>query len=272
MGQLLRRIATFLGFISPLAYAYPAIDVQLANERQLHLVGSIHMGSKDMAPLPDTLLKQLRQATALIVEADISDSHSPFGRSDAEPPLVQRLSPENYRQLQKICESLSFDESNISTLPAWQAALMLQARQAQLLGLRPDYGIDYQLINAAKSHGIQVIELEGQQTQVDLLQQLPQGGLLLLEDTIKHWRTNAHLLQTMVGWWLDSRPGKYTPDIPTTFSNEMTDLLMGQRNRRWQQQLQELPPGNYVVAVGALHLYGDENLPTLLKNGHTATP
>ncbi|MEQ9941875.1 TraB/GumN family protein [Pectobacterium aroidearum] len=271
MGQLLRRIATFLGFISPLAYAYPAIDVQLANARQLHLVGSIHMGSQDMAPLPDALLQQLRQATALIVEADISDAHSPFGHNDAEPPLVQRLSPENYRQLQKICESLSFDESNIDTLPAWQAALMLQARQAQLLGLRPDYGIDYQLINAAKSQGIQVIELEGQQTQVDLLQQLPQGGLLLLEDTIKHWHTNARLLQTMVGWWLDSRPGQYKPDIPATFSNEMTDLLMGQRNRRWQQQLQALPPGNYVVAVGALHLYGDENLPTLLNNGHSAT-
>lgn len=77
MGQLLRRIATFLGFISPLAYAYPAIDVQLANARQLHLVGSIHMGSQDMAPLPDALLQQLRQATALIVEADISDAHSP---------------------------------------------------------------------------------------------------------------------------------------------------------------------------------------------------
>ncbi|WP_409159136.1 TraB/GumN family protein [Pectobacterium sp. B2J-2] len=272
MGQLLRSIATFLGFISPLAYAYPAIDVQLANERQLHLVGSIHMGSKDMAPLPDTLLQQLRQATALIVEADISDAHSPFGRNGSEPPLVQRLSSDSYRQLQKICELLSFDESNINTLPAWQVALMLQVRQAQLLGLRPDYGIDYQLINAAKSQGIQVIELEGQQTQVDLLQQLPQGGLLLLEDTIKHWHTNARLLQTMVGWWLDSRPGKYKPDIPATFSNEMSNLLMGQRNRRWQQQLQALPPGNYVVAVGALHLYGDENLPLLLKNGHSATP
>ncbi|MDG0798536.1 TraB/GumN family protein [Pectobacterium punjabense] len=269
MGQLLRRIATFLGFVSPLAYAYPAIDVQLTNKRQLHLVGSIHMGSQDMAPLPATLLQQLRQATALIVEADISDSHSPFGKNDAEPPLVQRLSPENYRQLQKICESLSFDESTVNTLPGWQVALMLQARQAQLLGLRPDCGIDYQLINAAKSHGIQVIELEGQQTQVNLLQQLPQGGLLLLEDTIQHWHANARLLQTMVGWWLDSRPGKYKPEIPATFSNEMSDLLMGQRNHRWQQQLQALPPGNYVVAVGALHLYGDENLPSLLKSSHS---
>ncbi|MCL2893328.1 TraB/GumN family protein [Brenneria tiliae] len=265
MGQLLRRIATFLGFISPLTYAYPAVDIQLADQRQLHLVGSIHMGSMDMAPLPDELLKQLKGATALIVEADIAASASPFAHTESEPPLAERLAAEDYAQLRQICQTLSFSENLIDRLPAWQAALMLQARQAQVLGLRPDYGIDYQLINAAKAQGLNVIELEGQQTQVDLLQQLPQGGLPLLEDTIRHWHINARLLQTMVGWWLDSKPGKLTPKIPATFSNEMTDLLMNQRNRRWQRQLQALPPGNYVVAVGALHLYGDNNLPELLQ-------
>ncbi|MBJ7221770.1 MULTISPECIES: TraB/GumN family protein [unclassified Brenneria] len=265
MGPLLRRIATFLGFISPLAYAYPAVDIQLADRRQFHLVGSIHMGSMDMAPLPDALLKQLKSATALIIEADISDPGSPFEHNETEPPLAQRLSPDNYRQLQQICETLAFSESSIDRLPAWQAALMLQARQAQLLGLRPDYGIDYQLINAAKSQGLHIIELEGQQTQVDLLQQLPHGGLLLLEDTLTHWHANARLLQTMVGWWLDSKPDRLTSALPATFGNEMTDLLMNQRNRRWQQQLQALPAGNYVVAVGALHLYGDDNLPALLQ-------
>lgn len=265
MGQLLRRIATFLGFISPLTYTYPAIDVQLANQRQFHLVGSIHMGSLDMAPLPDDLLQQLQHATALIVEADISDIGSPFRQTETELALSQRLSPANYHQLRQICASLAVSEDSIDTLPAWQVALMLQAYQAQGLGLRPDYGIDYQLITAAKSQGLPIIELEGQDTQIALLQQLPQGGLRLLEDTIKHWHINARLLQTMIGWWLERKPGKLPPDMPAAFSNEMTDLLMNQRNRRWQQQLQALPPGNYVVAVGALHLYGDDNLPTLLQ-------
>lgn len=265
MGPLLRKIATFFGFITPLAYAYPAVDVRLEDERQFHLVGSIHMGSMGMAPLPDELLKQLYNATALIVEADISDTGSPFEHTQAEPPLSERLSPEDYRQLRTICEKLAFSESYIDRVPAWQAALMLQARQAQQLGLRPDYGIDYQLINAAKALGLTIIELEGQQTQIDLLHQLPQGGLALLQDTIRQWHTNARLLQTMVGWWLDSKPGKITTPLPAAFGNEMTHLLMNQRNRLWQQKLRSLPPGNYVVAVGALHLYGDDNLPTLLQ-------
>ncbi|MEC5342282.1 TraB/GumN family protein [Brenneria populi] len=265
MGHLLRRIATFLGLISPLAYAYPAVDVHLEDERRFHLVGSIHMGSMGMAPLPDALLQQLHNASALVVEADISDAGSPFQHTEAEPPLAERLSPQDYRQLRQICEKLAFSESYIDRVPAWQAALMLQARQAQQLGLSPDYGIDYQLINAAKAQGVTIIELEGQQTQIDLLHQLPQGGLSLLQDTIRQWHTNARLLQTMVGWWLDSKPGKITAPLPAAFGNEMTELLMNQRNRLWQQKLRALPPGDYVVAVGALHLYGDDNLPTLLQ-------
>lgn len=265
MRPLLRSIATFLGFISPLAYAYPAIDIQLANERQFHLVGSIHMGSQDMSPLPPELLQQLQHATALIVEADISSVGSPFGAMENEIPLSQRLETADYEQLQQICASLPLSEQSIDHLPAWQAALLLQAHQAQRLGLRPDYGIDYQLIIAAKSQGLPIIELEGQETQIALLQQLPQGGLRLLEDTIKHWHINARLLQTMIGWWLDRTPDALPPEMPATFSHEMADLLMNQRNRRWQKQLQALPAGHYVVAVGALHLYGDDNLPALLQ-------
>ncbi|MFC3394834.1 TraB/GumN family protein [Brenneria rubrifaciens] len=265
MRQLLRRIATFFGFISPLTYPYPGIDVRLADQRQLHLVGSIHMGSPDMSPLPGELLQQLQHATALIVEVDISNTGYPFEQTGTDAPLAQRLGPADYRQLRKICESLSVNENSIDRLPAWQTALTLQAHQAQRLGLRHDYGIDYQLITAAKSQGLPIIELEGLDAQLALLQQLPQGGLLLLEDTIKHWHANARLLQTMIGWWLDRRPGKRLPVISAAFSHEMSDLLVNQRNRRWQRRLQALPAGHYVVAVGALHLYGDDNLPSLLQ-------
>jgi hypothetical protein len=40
---------------------------------------------------------------------------------------------------------------------------------------------------------------------------------------------------------------------------------MRNRNQQWREQLLALPSGRYLVAVGALHLYGDDNLPGLLK-------
>ncbi len=42
-------------------------------------------------------------------------------------------------------------------------------------------------------------------------------------------------------------------------------MLMQQRNRQWHTYLLTLPPGRYVVAVGALHLYGEDNLPAMFR-------
>ncbi|QGH60225.1 MULTISPECIES: TraB/GumN family protein [Serratia] len=265
MGQLLRRIAAFLGLISPMTYAYPALDIRLPGDRQFHLVGSIHMGTVDMSPLPAKLAARLKQADALIVEADITGSASPFDHIEQQAELDQRLSEPEFQQLLTLCQELGTDAETFSTLPGWQVALMMQARQAQRLGLRAEYGVDYQLLQAARAQHKKVIELEGAEQQMAMLEQLPEGGMALLRDTLEHWHTNARLLQTMVSWWLDAKPSGMLETLPATFSADLYDVLMHQRNRDWRQKLEALPAGNYVVAVGALHLYGEDNLPAMLQ-------
>ncbi|OWF68847.1 TraB/GumN family protein [Yersinia alsatica] len=267
MGQLLRRIAKFLGITASATYTYPALDITLPGERHFHLVGSIHMGTEGMFPLPHELLNKLNLADALIVEADITETASPFGNDSLDEALVDRLSEEHYQQLLQRCEELGSDPQSMAFLPAWQVALMLQARQAQRLGLRGEYGIDYQLLKAAAAQEKNVIELEGAQMQLDLLETLPDNGMSLLLDTLTHWHTNARLLQTMISWWLEHHPVNDLSTLAPTFSQGLYDVLMIQRNKRWQQQLEQLPAGRYVVAVGALHLYGEGNLPELLQPG-----
>lgn len=265
MGQLLRHLAAFLGLFSSSSYAYPALDINLPGARQLHLVGSIHMGTVDMAPLPARLATRLKQADALIVEADIIGGASPFNTTQSRLELKQRLSIDEFHRLLALCQELGADAESFSSLPGWQVALMMQARQAQRLGLRAEYGVDYQLLQAARAHKKPVIELEGSLKQLALLEQLPEGGMALLRDTLEHWHTNARLLQTMVSWWLNAKPNGALDTLPATFSAGLYDMLMLQRNREWRQKLEALPPGNYVVAVGALHLYGEGNLPAMLQ-------
>ncbi|WP_134706535.1 TraB/GumN family protein [Rahnella sp. CJA17(1/100)] len=264
MAHFFNRVLSGFRKLFPVEYSYPAIDIQLPGSRSLHLVGSIHMGTQDMHPLPAPLLRRLQKADALIVEADISGTESPFSMTGEFPPLAERLPESQYLHVERLCEELGVSMWTLNPLPSWQVALMLQATQAQRLGLRGNYGIDYQLLQTAKKQGTKIIELEGPQEQFELLQQLPDGGLTLLEDTLTHWHTNARLLQTMISWWLDTKPGLATEQLPNTFSSDLYDILMNQRNIRWKQLLLDLPAGNYVVAVGALHLYGEGNLPELL--------
>ena len=265
MAKFFNQAFSWLRRLFPVEYSYPALDIQLPGNRFLHLVGSIHMGTQDMQPLPAQLLRRLQKADALIVEADISGTESPFAMSGEFPPLAERLPESHYLHVERLCEELGVSMWTLNPLPSWQVALMLQATQAQRLGLRGNYGIDYQLLQKAKLQNTLVIELEGPQEQFALLQQLPDDGLGLLEDTLTHWHTNARLLQTMISWWLDTKPVMALDQLPNTFSGDLYDVLMNQRNIRWKQLLLELPPGHYVVAVGALHLYGEGNLPELLK-------
>ncbi|MGZ0750615.1 TraB/GumN family protein [Kluyvera sichuanensis] len=260
LNQLQRLWRTLRG--SP--YSWPALDVTLPGGRHLHLVGSIHMGTRDMAPLPAKLLKKLHQADALIVEADISGNETPFSDLPEYPPLRERLSAAQFSQLEKLSDELGMPLYRFDTQPLWQVAMVLQATQAQKLGLRPDYGIDYQLLQAARETSLPVQELEGADSQIALLCELPDGGMALLDDTLTHWHTNARLLQVMIGWWLAQPPSNGTASLPNTFSQSLYDVLMVKRNEAWRDALLALPPGRYVVAVGALHLYGEGNLPQML--------
>ncbi|QGY28310.1 TraB/GumN family protein [Pantoea cypripedii] len=262
--SLWQCVTQLISRLFPASYPWPAMDIQLG-DRRLHLVGSIHMGSRDMQPLPARLLRLLAKADALIVEADITQGGSPFADGDELPPLADRLASATFSRLSTLCDELTLSITMFDHLPMWQIALMLQAQQAQRLGLRPQYGIDYQLLQAAKNVNKPVIELEGPDTQIALLKSLPDDGLPLLLDTLEHWHTNARLLQTMISWWLDAPPKQQPVALPTTFSNELNDTLMRNRNQHWRELMLALPPGRYVVAVGALHLYGDDNLPGLLK-------
>lgn len=246
-------------------YSWPAVDISLPGGRELHLVGSIHMGTRDMSPLPPKLIKKLQQSDALIVEADISGNEAPFDNLPVCAPLAERLTATQLAALEKLADEQGLPLTRFDTQPLWQIAMVMQATQAQKLGLRPDYGIDYQLLQAARQASLPIQELEGASSQVELLLQLPDNGLALLEDTLTHWHTNARLLQVMIGWWLEQPPTDRNSPLPNTFSQSLYDVLMVQRNQAWRDTLLALPPGRYVVAVGALHLYGEGNLQQMLK-------
>lgn len=204
--DLLYRVKTLWAALRGNHYTWPAIDITLPGNRHFHLIGSIHMGSHDMAPLPTRLLKKLKNADALIVEADVSTSDTPFANLPACEALEERISEEQLQNLQHISQEMGISPSLFSTQPLWQIAMVLQATQAQKLGLRAEYGIDYQLLQAAKQQHKPVIELEGAENQIAMLLQLPDKGLALLDDTLTHWHTNARLLQQMMSWWLNAPP------------------------------------------------------------------
>lgn len=246
-------------------YPYPAIDITLPNNISLHLVGSIHMGVPTMSPLSNILINEIKKADAIIVEADISTESQPFDHVDlSREPLSQRVNETLFAHISQHCDTLSIPFFQIDNKPLWQIALILQSTQAMQLGLQPQHGIDYQVIQHTNKAQKSIIELEGMTNQIELLLNFPHDGQPLLEDTLNNWHDNARTLQIMINWWLNYNSKEKQPPLPNTFSKTVFDILIGKRNQAWATALSHLPAGRYVVTVGALHLFGEDNLVDLL--------
>ncbi|MGU0016890.1 TraB/GumN family protein [Escherichia coli] len=209
------------------------------------------------------MLKKLENAEALIVEADVSTSDTPFANLPTCEALEGALT-RAIQNLQHISQEMGISPS-LFLLNRCGKSRWFFGDAGTKTGAAGNIGIDYQLLQAAKQQHKPVIELEGAENQITMLLQLPDKGLALLDDTLTDWHTNARLLQQMMSWWLNAPPQNNEITLPNTFSQSLYDVLMHQRNLAWRDKLRAMPPGRYVVAVGALHLYGEGNLPQMLR-------
>lgn len=66
------------------------------------------------------------------------------------------------------------------------------------------------------------MELEGTDSQIALLRDLPDGGLALLGGYVDPLAHQRRLLQS--GWWLEQPPAKGVTTLPTTFSQSLYDM------------------------------------------------
>src|SRR5690606_9050436 len=123
---LFNRIKTSFRALFPRRYAWPGLDISLPGGQHLHLVGSIHMGTQDMSPLPPGLIKLLKHADALVVEADISGHESPFAGLESDLTLAERLDETQLAELTRVADETGVSLSMIDTLPLWQIAMVLQ--------------------------------------------------------------------------------------------------------------------------------------------------
>lgn len=243
---------------------WPGMDIYAGAGVNLHLVGSMHMGLSPMMPLPEKLQDKLSCASGLIVEADVVNGIVSFDNVPDCAPLIERLDGVLYQQVMQRAVQSGVALEMLQYKPAWLVGMILQGHQAQRLGFHMQYGIDYQLLQAAHYQKIPVTELEGCDGQIALLMQLPDEGVQVLRDALRYWHENARLLQLMANWWISGLSVNQPVSLPGLFDQELHDVLLRQRNQRWNQLLRTLPAGDYVVVVGALHLYAADNLPELL--------
>ncbi|MGF1687155.1 TraB/GumN family protein [Photobacterium japonica] len=267
LKKIFAHAFVLLPFFSAHAAAEPMVWLAEKGDRNFTFLGAIHVGSADFYPLPSAFLQRWQQADALVVEADILQPFTPT--LDPTIPATQRLlSSAEQHNLSTLANKLSLPSEPLLQSPPWLSAITLQMTMATQAGLSADKGIDVTLLKRAKAQKLPVMELESLAQQIRLLETLDDHGKDLLLSTINEWDDMQSQLNCLLAAWKAGDEQQLLELVDDSqYDAHTDDVLIKKRNHDWATQLTHAPAyqhGNFVVVVGAMHLFGKQGVPALL--------
>ena len=145
----------------------------------VYLLGTIHIGSEDMYPLSDAVNRAYEEAEILAVEADIVALQQDLGAVMAMSlalmygpgdDATQHMTQQNYELAVKM---LDYPEILLRRMrpAAWLS--LAEEKIYREAGLSEEYGVDMHLLTRAHQDGKQIDELEGVDSQLDVLIGMP---------------------------------------------------------------------------------------------------
>lgn len=252
------------------------------------LFGTLHLTDDDVANPPNALLDRLTNARQLIVEVTREEEKRMMRKIILNPGLFlakdsvrlqSSLSVSEWRDLVRVLKPYGIPEPYANQVAPWYLAITLTipaCAQADVASGR--LILDRRIEAAAKERGVPVTGLEIPEEVFSLFAGLPyddQVAMLraslptawLAEDmlaTTKRMYKNGQIAQ-IEAFSLALLEQVEDPEVSQA-ADKFLELLLVERNRRWMDQLvPALDEGGLIVAVGALHLTGEDGLLAQLK-------
>lgn len=246
-----------------------------------YVLGSIHLATPKLYPLPRRIEESFDRADILAVEVNINavdqikvqewlavNGFYPENRS-----LEQNLSAKTKAGLAR----LEIDIQALNRLRPWLAAITLQARQLKTLGFDEAYGVDKHFLDKAEKTKKPIRELESILYQLTCFSGLSEKNQeLFLSVTLAEWNNMAVMVNKIIKAWRIGAAGRFEDIFFKQYRehpelNPVAEKLIFQRNAAMAAQIEDfLASGKtYFVIVGAGHLVGKRGVIHVLKTkGH----
>jgi uncharacterized protein YbaP (TraB family) len=190
--------------------------------------------------------------------------------------LSKHVPDDVYARFVKLLPRYGLKESQVVTFRPFMAVSMLVFSEWARNGYFPQYGIDQYLIKKAHSELKPVLELEGIETQVKLMQSLGEDEQrMLFVGTVAALETDltSEQIKGMVEAWRTGNPAamleiarKYNDRVPG--AREFEDKFIWSRHEAMAKKIEGYlndSRDRHFIAVGSLHLAGDRGLVEMLK-------
>lgn len=267
---LFSKSLCIIAYLTATVSAEPLYWSAKKDNKEFLIFGSVHIGTSEMYPLPQTVTDYLSSSDGLILETDVrKESDIRYPQNQITTKSI--LTTEQKTQLTHISRSLKLNSKQMLNAAPWVTALTVQLKRFEQLGYDSQYGIDNYLGIQATLKDKPVLSLEPMQFQIDLISQLNNDGQELLLSALNEWEhseSNTHCL--FDSWESGDKQNLQEMGGSSEMSDEMIERFVFNRNHDWAQQLEGngLVGSNskHLMVVGALHLVGEQNLIQLLKD------
>ncbi|GAB6089702.1 TraB/GumN family protein [Spirochaeta dissipatitropha] len=251
------------------------------NDVQMHILGSIHLASEEIYPLPDEIYRLFESSDRLILEIDLNSVSADafFGvQSLMEYPegqnLEDDLNSDEIKLLTGVLAEFGIPFHAVKHLKPWVIEATIVTQLAAAHGINPDYGIDMHFAQLAAELEMPVHGLETVEMQLSMFGELPtrtQAAEMMrsIENYKELGDYVAHLLQIWHSGDLEAMTEVIVEALLSTDELEVFyELMFAARNRKWHTELLEYLEngGNSFVVVGAGHLVGPDNLIELMRS------
>ena len=280
------RALALLVLVVPALAAMPATAVSYLWEassltNRVYLFGTVHAGKRDWYPLPRAVEEAFDESRVLVVEADITNAAAMARSSKAmmyawPANLSTHVPAEDYARFKRLLPRYSITEGEVIQIKPFMAVSLLVFSEWARQGYLPNYGVDAYLIGKAKAAHKPIVELEGVDSQIRLMDSLTdKENLTLFKGTLDALESGLtdEQVKGMVAAWEAGDPRamlevarRYNEKIPGAreFENKFIWSRHGAMLAKIEGYLNQSKDRHF-IAVGALHLAGPDGLVEMLR-------
>jgi uncharacterized protein YbaP (TraB family) len=235
-----------------------------------YVLGTIHFGTDAEHGLdPQQLDPLLARSTTLVNEVDVDATADPaldpYRWLPADQDLGQWIAPAELAMAQSLLPQISAD--TLHRMKPWLMLALLEARGEQ----GGEQTLDVRVQRMADARGLRTVHLEQVADQLQALDCVPsdQQAQVLSERLKAPWLLGEESARALAfyrngnlwGWLGDVDRMFGLSSEAKAIETQARGCLLEQRNAQWMPQLLTLlSQGGCVVAVGAIHLPGDNGL------------
>ena len=289
--MILRHVAALLALLAA-AIALPAAAQDGGGRALLwevrspsttvYLLGTIHVGTRALYPLPASVENAYRRATVIALEADPADPSALLlaGQSMMYTPpdsLERNIPAPLLRDTTEALSAYGLPAEMARMMKPFMLAMTITMLEAGKLGLDASLGIDMHLASRARQDGKRLVELESMAMQLGLMDAMPrEAQAAMLESAVRGAKagTLGRDMLALIDAWkagdaerLDQTAMRDLQKMTPAARRALQDRLFDQRNRAMADKVAQMLAGAEVVlvGVGAGHMTGATGLVELLR-------